>query len=219
MTEENNSGEQVLEAAVPATENQQEAVADTQLKEDSVPLSALQAERSKRQEMEEQLQMMKDHLSLVQQNQKPTQKAPDEFNGLKDDDIMTVADFKRATQQFKDQLGGSLSELQVKSKYPDFEEVVREHLPEVLKANPHLRANLERTQDLEMAYYLAKNSNGYQKKNYSTQKNEAAERIIKNSQSEGSLSSVGQSSPINTAKKYKLMSDEEFRKEVANNMG
>ena len=70
-----------------------------------------------------------------------------------------------------------------------------------------------------VAYYLAKNSSSYISENKSAKKNADAERIVKNAGKAGSLSSVGQSSPISEAKRYKDMSDDEFRNTVSQNLG
>src|SRR3989304_9989794 len=96
-----------------------------------------------------------------------------------------------------------LQELKIAQKYPDYQQTVIKYLPEVLKQNPSLRSTLEKTQDFELAYYLSKNSSAYTADNKSAKKNADAERIIKNAEKTGSLSSVGQSSPISEAKRYK----------------
>src|SRR5690606_40886134 len=78
---------------------------------------------------------------------------------------------------------------------------------------------LARTQDYELAYYLAKNSDSYKQAVKSEKKNADAERIVQNANKAGSLSSVGQTSPINQAKRYKEMSDAEFMQHVQKNLG
>ena len=113
----------------------------------------------------------------------------------------------------------SIQELKMTQQNPDYNDVVTKYLPEVLKNNPKLRKTLSDTQDYELAYYLAKNSDAYKASNKRDKKHADAERIVQNSQSAGSLSSVGSSSTMNTAKRYKDMSDADFQKMANRNMG
>jgi len=78
---------------------------------------------------------------------------------------------------------------------------------------------LQATQDYHLAYRLAKSSEGYRRDHHKAKKNKDAERLVENSQRAGSLSGVGGTTPISMAKKYRDMSDDDFRKEVAKNMG
>ena len=132
---------------------------------------------------------------------------------------MTVGEFKKHTSRIANQFQMTLEELRMTQKHPDYQEVVTKYLPEVFKTNPTLRESLQKTQDYELAYHLAKNSDGYRNISQKSQRNEDAERIIRNSQQTGSLSSMGASTPVSQAKRYKDMSDEEFRNLSARNAG
>lgn len=213
------SGEQFSEAAAPvAVVNGDSAGSPPQ--EQTVPLGALQQERAQRQQLQEELRMIKDHLSLLQATQVRQQEKPkDEFEGLSDGDVMTVGEFKKVAAKFNQQFQMNVEELRMTQKYPDYQEVVTKYLPEVLKNNPNLHRSLQQTQDYELAYYLARNSDSYKSQTKSVQRNADAERMVKNSQQSGSLSSVGGTSPMNQAKRYKDMSDDDFRKEMAKNLG
>jgi len=220
MTEEENiqAGDQNQEAAVPpeasALNAAQEQVANQEQTEQnqSVPLSALQSERAKRQQMEDELKMIKDHLSLMQSNQTQNQVKPkDDFEGLEDGDVMTVGEFKKLSNKLANQFRVSLDEVKMSQKYPDYQEVIRKYLPDVLKNNPSLQQSLQATQDYELAYYLAKNSDQYRTENRKTKRSADAQRIVENAKAAGNLSSMGSTSPISQAKRYKDMSDEEFR--------
>jgi len=218
--EENKTGVEYEGDAVPTSENLSDAQQEQRQKEEFVPLSALQSERAHRQQMQEELQMLKEHVSLMRNREEPKQKpSSDPFEQYSDDDIPTVGEIKKLFNEREQQFKTHLTELQMAQRHPDYVEVISNYLPEVINKNPSLRKTLEQTQDYELAYYLAKNSDSYREKNKSVQKNSDAERIIKNSQQSGSLASVGSSSPINTAKRYKEMSDSEFRKEMTKNMG
>lgn len=212
------SGESILEAAAPIEIAAADSPNMSVEEEHTVPLSALQQERAQRQELQDELRTIKDHLSLLQANQtRPTEK--DELDGLSDSDIMTVGEFKKVAAKFNQQFQMNVEELRMTQKYPNYQEVVTKHLPEVLKTNPGLQRSLQQTQDYELAYYLAKNSDSYKSQKKTTQRSADAERIIKNAQQSGSLSAIGGASTMNAAKRYKDMSDEEFRKEANKNLG
>lgn len=207
---ENNDTGEIRNAA-----DSQETVSETPtVQERMVPLSALEDERAKRQRLEEEQRYIKEQL-LAQQSQKPT----NELDGLDDSDIMTVGEFKKISKQIKEEFSTSLKEIQMTHKYPDYVEVIGTYLPEIVKNHPHLKDTLLKTQDYELAYFLAKNSDAYRNAQQNKNKSQEAERILKNTQQAGSLASVGASTPVSQMKRYKDMTDEEFRKEVAKNMG
>lgn len=194
----------------------QETVSEPQTaQERMVPLSALEDERAKRQRLEEEQRYIKEQWLTQQQSKSPK----NEFDGLDDSDIMTVGEFKKISKQIKEEFSTSLKEIQITHKYPDYVEVIGTYLPDIVKNHPHLKDTLLKTQDYELAYFLAKNSEAYRNDQQNKNKNQDAERILKNTQQAGSLASVGASTPVSQMKRYKDMSDEEFRKEVAKNMG
>jgi len=213
------SGDQ-LEAAAPVSEAQSDSQPEQAPEEQHVPLAALQSERAQRQQIQDELKMMKEHLALIQARQS-TQSQPtkDEFDGLSDDDVLTVGEAKKFLDKMNKQYQGSLEELKTTQRHPDYQEIVTNYLPDVIKQNPKLANTLQMTQDYELAYYLAKNSDKYKADHKRAKKNSDAERMVQNASQPGSLSSVSQTSPINQAKRYKDMSDEEFRNEVTKNLG
>ena len=208
-------------AAVPpdATVTNQPAQAE---QSPQVPLSALEAERSKRQQMEEENRLYREHIALMQANASRPQAQPVqpiEDESLQDSDVMTYGDFKKHANKIAGQFQMTLEELKMTQHHPDYQDVISRYLPEVFKTNPSLRDSLRKSQDYELAYYLAKNSDAYKTATMKTTRNEDAERIIKNSQTAGNLSSLGASSPVVQAKRYKDMSDEDFSNLVAQNLG
>lgn len=209
---ENNETGEIRNAA-----DSQETVSEPQtVQERMVPLSALEDERAKRQRLEEEQRYIKEQWLAQQQKSQPQK---NEFDGLEDSDIMTVGEFKKISKQIKEEFSTSLKEIQMTHKYPDYVEVIGTYLPDIVKNHPHLKDTLLKTQDYELAYFLAKNSDAYRQDQQNKNKNQDAERILKNTQQAGSLASVGASTPVSQMKRYKDMSDEEFRKEVAKNMG
>ena len=217
------SGELDQEAAAPVETNvehsQHEATAEGGSSE--VPLAALQSEREQRQNLQEELRMIKDHLALVESNQRHPQPPPqkDEFEGIEDSDVLTFGEAKKLLNKVQQTYQGSVEELKMNQKFPDYQEVIQRYLPEVLKTNPALRRSLENTQDFELAYHLAKNSDSYKEKNKKVKKSLDAQRIVENSAQAGSLSSLGATTPISQAKRYKDMKDSEFRELVNRNLG
>lgn len=225
MSEEPNvSGDQNLEAAVSTSietnQVQPEPVESNDAQqEQNVPLSALQSERAKRQQVEDDLRMMKDHLALSQVNQSQPAPKKDDFEGLEDGDVMTVGEFKKLSSGMANKFQMTIEELKMAQKNPDYQEVITRYLPDVLKQNPGLKGTLQKTQDYELAYYLAKNSDTYRKEKKVSKKSADAQRIVENSQRAGNLSSMGSTSPISQAKRYKDMSDSDFMEEVNRNLG
>jgi hypothetical protein len=223
MSEDNNvSGEQNMEAAAPVETN----VEQSQYEEsntgtpDGVPLSALQSEREQRQHLQEELRTIKDHLALMQSSQQRASAPPkDEFEGVDDSDVLTYGEAKKLLGKVQQNYQGSIEELKMTQKYPDYQEVIQRYLPEVLKTNPALRRSLEQTQDYELAYHLAKNSDDFKSQKKSQKKSLDAQRIVENSAQAGSLSSLGATSPISQARKYKDMKDDDFKALVNRNLG
>jgi len=223
MSEEATStGEQMTEAAAPVDTAQSDTPHGASSEGQNVPLEALQAERAQRQGLQEELRVIKDHIALMQaqqQNMGQQQQQPQDDVGLNKDDVITYGDLEKLLSKKERQYQMSIEELKMVQKHPDYQEVVTKYLPEVLKTNPSLRNTLAETQNFELAYYLAKTSDAYKGAAKSQKKNADAERIVQNAQQAGSLSSVGSNSPLNQAKRYKDMSDDEFRKTVNRNMG
>ena len=220
MTTENVTGESIEHdaGAVSVERSELPAEQDSQ-PEQTVPLSALKSEREQRQQVQEELRTIKEHLNLIQANQNKPPPPKDEFEQISDDDVMTYGDAKKLLGRVQKSYQMSVDELKMEHQYPDYREVVIKYLPEVLKANPSLRNSLEKTQDFALAYHLAKNSEQYRSEHKKVKKSLEAQRIVENSQQAGSLSSMGSTTPISQAKNYKNMSDDEFRRVMNKNMG
>lgn len=215
MSEEtpNDSGVE-MEAAAPVTDVNHD-VQEAQ-EEKQVPLAALEAERTQRQQLQDEVKMIKDHLSLMQAR---TQAPQQQEESLAEDDVMTYGEFKKLATKFQNEIKSSLSEMQMTKRFPDYEDVVKKYLPDVIKNRPKIGQYLQQTQDYEYAYEVAKASDSYRKDHTQKQKSADAERLMGNAQKAGSLSSVGGTTPISMAKRYKDMTDTDFRKEMAKNMG
>lgn len=213
--EQDLSGDQVMEAAAPSATDE---VISEPAQEERVPLSALQAERKQRQELQQNLKIMQDHLELVKANQpKPPE---DDFGNLQDDDVLTVGEAKKQIQQIKQDYRLSVEELKMQQTYSDYQEVVKNYLPDVLKEDPELRAEIENAKNpYKLAYRLARRSERYLSEKTQTKKNETATRILENASKPGSLSAVGSTAPKSQMGNWKSMSDKDFMAQASKNMG
>lgn len=222
MSEEPQESGDHMEAAAPVetvgTEHQ-DREGDQENRQ--VPLDALQSVRAEKQNLQDELRMIKDNMSLMmaQQQQRAAPEPKDEFEGISKDDVLTYGDLEKILSKKEQTYQTNIQELRMTQKYPDYQATVTKYLPEVLKQNPDLRQTLQQSNDYELAYYLAKNSDAYKQQSGSAKKNADAERIVQNANRAGSLSSVGQTSPINEAKRYRDMSDKDFEAQAQKNLG
>src|SRR3990172_10540630 len=202
----------VSEAAAQVTQPNAEGAAPA-AQEQLVPVSALQAERRERQQAQESLKLMQDHVQLLQANQAKAASEP--ADTLRDDDVLTVGEAKRSLAQEKQQTQSELLELKMQQAFPDYGDVVRQFLPHVLKEDPELREEIQRAiNPYRMAYKLAKRSDAYQKAQKEKMSSPEAAKAIANAQRPGNLSSVGSVSPSSGVSNWKHMSDAEFMKAV-----
>jgi hypothetical protein len=169
--------------------------------------------------MEDELRMIKEHLALNQVRQSQPEQNKNEFEGLDDGDVMTIGEFKKLTSGMANKFQMTIEEMKMSQKNPDYQEVITKYLPDVLKQNPNLKSTLQKTQDYELAYFLAKNSDSYRTENKQKKKSADAQRIVENSSRASSLSSMGSTSPISQAKRWKDMSDDEFKQQVNKHLG
>lgn len=204
------AGEYSGDAADPTAVEVEQSQAEQQAAE-MVPVTALQAERRERQQLQEQMKMLQDHMSLMQANNTPQAPAQDENFGMADDDVLTVGEAKKFMSKLQTQYQTSVEEIRVQQKYPDYDKIVKEFLPDVIKVNPALRTTLENDPNrYELAYFLAKNSDSYREKNHTAKKSSDAERIVQNGMQAGNLSSMGSNAPTQQPSAYKNMSDSDF---------
>lgn len=220
MQEEVVQAGENLEAAAPVSEEGNAPRAEA--REEHVPLSALQAERENRQRMQEELELMRNHIELLRTTQPKAQEPKDEFSSLSDDDVLTVGEAKRFISNLDNQYKMTIEELRMAQKHPDYEQVVRQHLPTVLKNKPYLANTLAKDPNrYQIAYDLAKEA-AMQKQasqQREIQRTEESQRIIENAQKTGSLSSLGRDAPTQEPSNFKNMSDEDFLTFHRRNLG
>lgn len=115
-----------------------------------VPLEALEAERSKRQEAETQRDQLGQTLEVYRANmqqgqaQLPQQKvvAKRLLDTLDDNEVVTAKELKQivkeTTEAFNVEVMAPMSELQMMTLYPDYKDVLTNNLQPILKNNPAL---------------------------------------------------------------------------------
>lgn len=217
MEEHTNTGVSA-EAAVQSDGSQQQSM--QQPEEQLVPLTALQAERRERQQLQENMKLMQDHMALLQANNQKTQEKPSEFSGMSDNDVLTVGEAKKFMQTFTRQQELEVAELKMSQSVKDYDEVVRNYLPEVLKADPDLKdVILNAPNPYKAAYHLAKRSDSYLKAKSNESRSPEAKQAVQNLSRPGNLSSVGSTSASSQASGYKQMSDKEFKALADRNRG
>ncbi len=156
MEQDNFTGEQEVEEAAAPTVTEEGNSEPAQ--EESVPLSALQAERKQRQELQQNLKIMQDHLELMKANQ-PKKSEEETFGNLQDDDVLTVGEAKKQLNKLQNDHRLSIEELKMQQTYSDYQEIVRNYLPDILKEDPELRVEIEHAKNpYRLAYSLAKRS-------------------------------------------------------------
>jgi len=212
------AGETVAVAAEPGVVAQDQSQAE--VRPEMVPVTALQAERRERQQLQEQNKLLQDHMSLMQANHAPQPAPQDEMSGLADDDVLTVGEAKKFLGKIQQNYQTSVEELRVQQKYTDYNDVVTKYLPDVVQKNPALKDTLQNDPNrYELAYYLAKNSDSFRGDHNEVKKSAEAQRIVENGQRAGSLSAVGSTAPQSQVSNVRNMTDADFMKMANKNLG
>ena len=212
------TGEPVANAADSGVAVQEQSYAEQS--PEMVPVTALQAERRERQQLQEQMRMLQDHVSLMQANNSNQAPKQDDYAGLSDDDVLTVGEAKKFLGKIENNYKTSVAELSAQQKYSDYNDVVTKYLPDVIKKNPALKTTLQNDENrYELAYFLAKNSDSYRGANHEVKKSTEAQRIVENGQRAGNLSAVGSVGSQSPVSNIKAMSDSDFMKMANRNLG
>lgn len=189
--------------------------------EQMVPLSALQAERRERQQLQDNNRILQDHLSLLQANQPSQGRQNVQMqDDVSDSDLVTYGDLKKLATQFERKSQMETMELKMAQANPDYNDVVRKYLPEVLKNDPDLRDTIMNAPNpYKLAYHLAKRSDSYLHDQRLTNRSPEAQKAAQNLQKTGNLSQIGQGVSGSVSSNYKSMSDKDFMSLVNKNMG
>ena len=185
--------------------------------EQTVPLAALQSVRDENKELRQQVTNVALQLQAMQ-NQTPQNSDAETaknggglFEGLEDDDIVTVANMKTAMNGMNNSSNANLLTLQFQMSHPDYETVVNKHLPNVLKSDPSLAMAIKSSSDpVRLAYTLGKLDPTFAKGNASND----AQRILDNNKKPSSPSG-GQGANKGFVNKIMNMSKKDLEKEIA----
>ncbi|MFA6201400.1 MAG: hypothetical protein WC679_13445 [Bacteroidales bacterium] len=177
----------------------QQEVAESTEKEQQVPLSALQKERKKRQEYEQELKAYRDfQLKQMQMSQQPQEEDPKQYEPI------TKADYEKAKNADKLSIMREVEEKLWIKNNPEKIEEINERLTEFLKQRPNLAAAIEASSNrYEEAWELMDKLSPKQK---IVLKQQVQEKKI----APGSPAAVSKSASMNQAIDVMNMSDDEF---------
>jgi hypothetical protein len=199
----------------------EEDVDEDEEEEQTVPLAALKAERDKRKNYEQQLDLYRTQLQMFQ-NQQTQKKEPDPFDELDDGELLTKEHYLKGVSKFKNEVQEQIGQLIMNQKYPDFENVMREYLDPMIAADPDLLEiikNAPPSKRYDIAYKLAKtNPNFKNKDNKKVDTKSKSKKIIKNSKKVKSPSTVSDSS-AGGGNRYSDMSEDDILKEALKVIG
>ncbi len=199
--------------------------------EKTVPLSALEDERAKRQAAEDNVGALSEHLRSLQSLAQPQQKQPEDALSLIDDDsVLTGKETKALLGKLEQKFGMEMQRignantannavLQVKAEHPDYENVINTNLVNVLDKNPDMRAALASASEQfrpMLAYTIGTMDEAYTKQVHGKVTGDIKDRLKANALKPGSVNMTG-SSPddTDTAKVIASESSEDFEKRIA----
>lgn len=130
--------------------------------------------------LESQIQMMQARLQEVENRSNP----PQSNLNYADDDVPTWGEVKRVLAQ-KDQdinsLKQMMAETKLRTQYSDFEETVREFLPEVLQQDAELALAIKDNPHMQkLAYKLAQANPRYHQKKLAVENQPLAQKMVDN---------------------------------------
>ncbi len=188
--------------------------------EQMVPLSALQAERRERQQLQDNMRVMQDHIALIQANSKAQSRQKEEFSDLSDHDVLTRGEARKFAQDLEKKQMMAVEELKMAQIHPDYNEVVRKYIPQVLKDDPDLEAAIMNAPNpYKVAYHLAKRSDQYLQDQRLVNRSPESVKASNNLQRAGNLSQAGHAASGSAASTYKTMSDKDFMALANRNLG
>lgn len=241
MDYENYAGVEEADAA----DQQSEEVAE-HAEHQQVPLEALEKIREELQKIKYEneslrgnLKMYSDHFELLrngQFQQQAQQQAPQEPEIFSNDDgeYLTVGQAKKfaeymakqqdklyqTNQQMFAKQQASVAEINFMAANPDYRDVIQTYLPEALKEDPELADDIRGARNpYSYAYKMAKKCSKYVQEQAKKSLSPESKKAFDNMTKPKSLSSVGNASKVSTQGKYNAMSDSEFRKLMAKNLG
>lgn len=127
--------------------------------EQTVPLTALQKERQARQAEQQRREETERRLQAVeQQSSGGQQQSDDPLEGIEDDEPLTAAQVRKMREQDQARTNAVLAEVELRSKVPDYDDVIKNYLPQKIQENPNLQNAFDPNdpRDMVKAYELGK---------------------------------------------------------------
>lgn len=191
MNEENeNPASEGLENSEQEVVQQQEQI-ETREPERTVPLSALEAERRKRQDLEAQAKVYEQYINQAQQQKEPEQEDDTE-------DLISKGDALKMVNQYMTKTKQEFLEESFCSSNPGAVQKIEEQLPNLIKNKPWIKDVISNASNRwQRAWELVNDFTPKEQdvlaQNVSVQKKQDAQRIIENSKKPGSPSIGGKS--------------------------
>jgi hypothetical protein len=237
-------------------ENEENTGADSQAAAGSDKVVPLAVVETIREELKSWKDIAREQQQTIQSLQAPTGKTADggtptkeedpiekAFAGMENDDVVTVESVKKIvsalTQSAPKAKTGpdpAVAELAVAMEYPEYRQVVKDYLPELLKQKPHLASAIRNSENPYLtAMDLAKTSPKYLKDQAAANAKgtegkpdsdkgdgsdasaeDAAKKAVENLKKPGTGHEFGGAGGgLGKAHLYESMSDEDFEKRVA----
>lgn len=168
----------------------------------------MKAERdSEKREYQAQLDLLRANL-----NSKSEATQERKFlDGLKDDDVPSVAELRREMEIREASYQSRLEEMQVAAQHSDYAEVIEKFALPLVKQKPHLAEGIQGARNKALfAYELGKMAQAMQQPAPAPVMSESAQRIVENSRRPGTLSQVGGNGALSKADYISTMSDADF---------
>ncbi len=178
--------------------------------------------KGEKEELRQNLELLR---ANFQQQQPPavSQPEPKKFlEGMGDHEVPNVSEIRKAFEQREADYQMRLEELQVQQSHPDYAEVLEKYTAPLLKQKPHLAEGIYGARNKALfAYELGKMAQGQQQivPVEKTQPSVTAQKIVENAKKPGSIAQAGGQSVLSKADYYATMSDQEFMKMAAKNLG
>lgn len=123
-------------------------------------------------------------MQMMQQQTPQQEKSEVDLNQFKDDDIPTYGELKRIfqkEQRERQQYMEKIKDIEVKATYKDYNEVIKNYLPDVLQDDPDLAVAIQNNPQMhKLAYKLAQASPRYHQQKLANQNNAAVNKIVEN---------------------------------------
>lgn len=160
----------------------------------------------------------------AQQGQAQQQDQEDPFANLDEDDVVDVPTMKRIVSQLQQRTAQQMREVQLRTQFPDIEQVIQQYLPNALNKNPGLQQALQRSGDPYLAYNIAKyeqklqeGASGQGQQGSGQDQGQAmTQRILDNlGKPRSSGTTGGGGSGVDAAHAYLNMSDDDLERRIA----